>query len=1028
MLYPPIVETYSAAFVTGTDAVCRVRFSIPPYNSTSALRRMHVSVVDMTTNETVIDSPLGYKIVSFSLENHDSVSNSYYVDIKASWVKGGTFKTSQFYKVQLRFDESDAVIDDEISYVRSNQDKFSEWSRVTLIRPISKPSFGLFGIDMEPDGNTDVRSDVYLYDDGTSTKAYVNRGVINLYGQVAFEGGKSETETLQSYYVTAQYGDSTITSDVTYTTDSLSPNVVNTSLDLQGTSSSTAETLRLTFHLTTKNQYQFEKTYDLYFAQQHDPEWMAKYLSFGIMDTPADRELLSSQGIVRVVAKFQPFAGRMIIRRGSSEDGFKRWDVIYDDEYENGTAVTITVNGGGASLTKSTDSTLSSVTIEDDTVQSFYKYQYSLQVCVNGVFSTVRKTKVGNDPQMVASVTPIIEYSLLSSGSRQLNLMYDFKISAVKPVVSRSKIDTLGSRYPKFIQNDILGYKQFSVSGIISSQSDVQWKFIDKKSYFGENYSDYLDYMYSERNSTESLAPTSPYDMWDNDYFWEREFREEAVKWLNDGEVKLFRSLTEGNLCVVLSDISLAPIDTLGNRLYRMSGTMYEVGPGTRLDVLAEKGVYRIKTAAQGYVSGDDDAPSGKYDHKLVPYQLTVKSDETSAFHLVNSEFSADVVQSAVYDDMRNRYVGHWSESMFSDRNKNDLSLDGCTVTFLNRPHQMTYDGSRYVDLRPSDAVDPANITMGYVMQARMAGEDTWQTVFVNERGTYKFPDGAKVVGLRLRQHDSDTDADDTVIISGIASYYLEPDTTQTPKLIINEETVVGQLEGPFKAGESVSDEIFRRYTKYDRDPSGKVRSVVRMNKWRGLSLDVTPMSVVRLFTDEAQGGTDVEIGPTGTLRLMPDFSCNGVTFLGRRMTRKCRYRGGTDSLPSDVTDGDAWFVGPGLTSMSQRRPLWGTDNSLYVGVNGRWENMGYMMPLKAHEYVDETTFRRYETTASVPSPQRGHVYSIGGSPMIYHLDGRWYPFDMSDTTVIGGTPVQIAAVPVNGYLNYYGDVDRNVM
>ena len=170
-----------------------------------------------------------------------------------------------------------------------------------------------------------------------------------------------------------------------------------------------------------------------------------------------------------------------------------------------------------------------------------------------------------------------------------MSLKFDCAISNVKPVTNRMKTDTLGGKYPKFTENAILGYKQMSISGKISSQADENELFLSKDILSSEAYNDYYD----TKDGTECFKRGNWLEY--QDWLWEREFREEAVKWLNDGEPKLLRTLTEGNLCVMLTDINLVPDKVLGRRLYSFSATAYEVGDGYSLKSLDQLGIYEIE-------------------------------------------------------------------------------------------------------------------------------------------------------------------------------------------------------------------------------------------------------------------------------------------------------------------------------------------------------------------------------------------------------------------------------------------------
>ena len=46
--------------------------------------------------------------------------------------------------------------------------------------------------------------------------------------------------------------------------------------------------------------------------------------------------------------------------------------------------------------------------------------------------------------------------------------------------MNRQKIDTLGGRYPKFVENAQMNYKQFSISGLISAEGDFNRTFLSE--------------------------------------------------------------------------------------------------------------------------------------------------------------------------------------------------------------------------------------------------------------------------------------------------------------------------------------------------------------------------------------------------------------------------------------------------------------------------------------------------------------------------------------------------------------------
>ena len=66
-----------------------------------------------------------------------------------------------------------------------------------------------------------------------------------------------------------------------------------------------------------------------------------------------------------------------------------------------------------------------------------------------------------------------------------------------------------------------------------------------------------------------------------NDYLLERKFREKVMDFLTDPQPFLFRSPTEGNMIVKLTDVSFTPNATLGRMIYSFSGSFTEVADNT---------------------------------------------------------------------------------------------------------------------------------------------------------------------------------------------------------------------------------------------------------------------------------------------------------------------------------------------------------------------------------------------------------------------------------------------------------------
>ena len=62
-----------------------------------------------------------------------------------------------------------------------------------------------------------------------------------------------------------------------------------------------------------------------------------------------------------------------------------------------------------------------------------------------------------------------------------------------------------------------------------------------------------------------------------NDYYYEKKFREFILNFLYDDKVRLYKSPTEGNILVRLTNVSCTPNQSLNNIIYDFSATAYQI-------------------------------------------------------------------------------------------------------------------------------------------------------------------------------------------------------------------------------------------------------------------------------------------------------------------------------------------------------------------------------------------------------------------------------------------------------------------
>ena len=156
----------------------------------------------------------------------------------------------------------------------------------------------------------------------------------------------------------------------------------------------------------------------------------------------------------------------------------------------------------------------------------------------------------------------------LQADGKQLRVRFDPQIDNFNIVVSQSLTETIGSKYPFISRNGNTYYKTLSLSGTITGFMNVKDNLFkaSKKDLYGDSEEFYNNY--NQQHKIDEY----------NDYIYEREFRNKVIDFLYKNNVKLFRSLTEGNILVKLMNISLTPNATLSRRIYSFSCTAYQIG------------------------------------------------------------------------------------------------------------------------------------------------------------------------------------------------------------------------------------------------------------------------------------------------------------------------------------------------------------------------------------------------------------------------------------------------------------------
>ena len=533
---PPIVPDMEPAFVRTT--VCKVYFSFSSYNSTSDIKNIQVSVTNQKTNISALDPvkyPTGIKIVSGWSQDGDIYINEinndyqYYINLYPEDLTDSIFGLNQVYKVQLRFthiDAEDPPAEGATSkWINDNLNYFSEWSKVCLIKGIEQPYIKINTLEQTGTTTffippTEFVGRLYYIQNANIEKQTLKSYNINIY---TTSGQKSVMKTEQIY------------------TNQFNPNEFYYQLlyDLEKQINYT-----LAFNYTTTNLYKSTANFQFIIAKE-----ASNKLNATITATPEE-----NNGSIKLDINFGLLltSTDLIIKRASAKTNFLQWENLKTiSHYHNLKHLWY-----------------------DTSIESGVWYKYRIQqVGENGRISEI------SQPVMC-----LFEDAFLTQGNKQLKIQFNPSVSDFKYNVAESQQVTLGSQYPYIKRNGNNYYRTFSLSGLISALMDeIRWydpghldgQFYDKNSIQpfttpNELFGDAATALYNEYNQTNDIS-------YYEDYIYEREFRQKVMQFLYKNNIKLFRSLTEGNILVKLTNIAFQPIDTLGRRLYSFSATAIEV-------------------------------------------------------------------------------------------------------------------------------------------------------------------------------------------------------------------------------------------------------------------------------------------------------------------------------------------------------------------------------------------------------------------------------------------------------------------
>lgn len=531
-LFPPIIDAYLPAFNikdVKTSGI-NISFNLSEYNTLSDIHGYHVSIVRQSQYDSLLDDedyPLGILVQNFPNKTVSSYEQT--VTIPYDKFNKSKFNYNEYYKVQIRLSSDNTYIDKtgaQLSAYLNNESNltyFSEWSTVCLIRFIADNDFYL---DPFENGSTTINSSRLIL-----SGKYNKKNTTGINDNIAY--GKNDKEYLDSYNIIIKLNDTPVFSSDTLTIDSRNPESFLYDIPYFFESGNTYD---LILNYTTANLYANTLTYTVQ-AQYSKDAWSGQDV---IAETVAVDTIIGKVNITfepKTEEGSIPANSKLVIRRANDIDNFTRWEIVWSKEIK---------------------STIEDyISFDDFTIESGTLYKYE----INYIAPDSTTYFIVEGP-----VLSVFDYAFLTGEGTQLCVKFNDNISGFKRNVADNIITTLGSKYPYISRNGNMDYRSFSLSGTIAYEMDAQNQFASRTAIYGDWINVYGSYFVNHYYNQK------------NDKITQRKFRELVMTYLYDDVPKIFRSTSEGNILVRLTDINLTPNNQIGRIIYDFSCTATEIG------------------------------------------------------------------------------------------------------------------------------------------------------------------------------------------------------------------------------------------------------------------------------------------------------------------------------------------------------------------------------------------------------------------------------------------------------------------
>lgn len=593
-LFPPILAASQPAFVSASSYA--IKFTIPELVSLSSIGHIQIKITKQSNNASIVKTEKYPDGIIYKKKSDINFTNGE-VNILDSDLAAPGWQQDTYYKVQMRFGaDSDLPWLNEgnlkefynwkttqITNNTTTYQTFGEWSTIMVLKCIDKPVIIILN-EQSSGSNANVQFDSILHAVDTITPL-----LSGSYGCIS-------NEPVDKYRFRIYKNQSTDETNLFLDTGWLQHNVTqdNVSLDknwlqenqikdLMGKTPAVLSTDKYRFKQALSENEQYTLIYSIITKNGYEGSSNPSY--FEVIPSRLNQLTGMSLEVYDHTNALTNEEGCMVLAIDFKDNISGNFIIIRTDEYSNYTYWEDLCYFTGIG-------TKNIVYKTDYTIESGIKYKYAIVKENSAGYRSIPLMEKDAPARWVD-----FQYNYILGTKGHIRLMYDNTIQSFKKNVLQNKQDTLGGKYPTITKNGYAYYSEFQVEGLISIEQEITdyadasgFKFKSGDRFISADkicFSAYSrDNYFHRENGLDEVGDVFTYqinsleninNLTDDYYFVERKYREIIIDFLNDGEYKLYKSPTEGNILVVLTDVFLTPKEELGRLIYSFSATAVEV-------------------------------------------------------------------------------------------------------------------------------------------------------------------------------------------------------------------------------------------------------------------------------------------------------------------------------------------------------------------------------------------------------------------------------------------------------------------